>query len=136
MGTLNMNVETREPRDEQYEIVSLCREHLTEAAALFVAGYREARERQPSLPAAHENARAILPRLRDLAAKEPGVAALRDGRIAGFLLGQVLPTFRGNRSVYVPEWCMRPWDSSGRTSTAACMPGFRLAGSLMDASRI
>ena len=99
-----MNVETREPRDEQYEIVSLCREHLTEAAALFVAGYREARAAEPSLPAGHENARAILPRLRDLAAKEPGVAALRDGRIAGFLLGQVLPTFRGKRSVYVPEW--------------------------------
>jgi GNAT superfamily N-acetyltransferase len=29
---------------------------------------------------------------------------MRDGRLAGFLLGIVLPDFRGKRSVYSPEW--------------------------------
>jgi len=86
------------------EIVPLGDEHLEDAAALFTDGYRVARQHEPLLPACHEDPGAILPKLRDLAQKEPGVVAVRDGRVAGFLLGQVYPMFRGKRSVYVPEW--------------------------------
>jgi GNAT superfamily N-acetyltransferase len=34
----------------------------------------------------------------------PGVAALLDGRLAGFLTGWLMPDFREKRSVYSPEW--------------------------------
>jgi GNAT superfamily N-acetyltransferase len=86
------------------EIVLLRDEHLADAAALVTAGYRALREHVPSLPSRYEDASSILPQLRDLAAQAPGVVAMRDGRLAGFLLGMVLPEFRGKRSVYSPEW--------------------------------
>jgi len=86
------------------EIVSLQDEHLEDAAALVTARYRALREQVPSLPSRYEDASSILPLLRDLAGKAPGVVAMRDGRLAGFLLGMVLPEFRGKRSVYSPEW--------------------------------
>ena len=79
-------------------------EHLADAARLFVAGYGQARERTPMLPACHEDTEAILPKLRGLAAKQPGVAAIRQGQLAGFLMGQVLGDWRGKRSIYCPEW--------------------------------
>lgn len=79
-------------------------EHLEDAAALMTARYRALREQLPSLPSRYEDVSSILPLLRDMAGKAPGVAAMRDGRLAGFLLGMVLPEFRGKRSVYSPEW--------------------------------
>ena len=99
-----MNAEMTEPQDKHDEVVSLSREHLKEAAALFAAAYGVARQHQPSLPACHEDMAAILPKLQSLTDKEPGVASIRDGRLAGYLLGQVLPSLRGRRAVYIPEW--------------------------------
>jgi GNAT superfamily N-acetyltransferase len=86
------------------EIVPLYDKHLEDAAALVTTGYRALREHVPSLPSRYEDVSSILPLLRDLAAQAPGVVAMRDGRLAGFLLGMVLPEFRGKRSVYSPEW--------------------------------
>jgi GNAT superfamily N-acetyltransferase len=86
------------------EIVPLHDEHLEDAAALVTTGYRALRERVPSLPSRYEDVSSILPLLRDLAGQAPGVVAMRDGRLAGFLLGMVLPEFRGKRSIYSPEW--------------------------------
>ncbi len=86
------------------EIVPLYDKHLEDAAALVTAHYRALRERVPSLPSRYEDVSSILPPLRDLAGQAPGVVAMRDGRLAGFLLGMVLPEFRGKRSVYSPEW--------------------------------
>ena len=87
-----------------FEVVPLRAGHLPDAAALFTAGYRAARRREPLLPARHEDAQTILPKLQQLAEIQPGVAAFRSGRLVGFLLGQGLPDFRGHRSIYVPEW--------------------------------
>lgn len=86
------------------EIIPLHDEHLEDAAALVAAGYQVEREREPSLPSRYEDVSSILPPLRDLARQAPGVAAIRGGRLVGFLLGQVLSMFRGRRSVYSPEW--------------------------------
>jgi GNAT superfamily N-acetyltransferase len=86
------------------EIVLLRDEHLADAAALVTARYQALREPVPSLPARYEDISSILPLLRDLAGQAPGVVAMRDGRLAGFLLEMVLPEFRGKRSVYSPEW--------------------------------
>jgi GNAT superfamily N-acetyltransferase len=86
------------------EIVTLQDKHLEDAAALVSAGYRALCERVPSLPSRYEDVSSILPLLRDLAGQGPGVVAMRDGRLTGFLLGMVLPEFRGKRSVYSPEW--------------------------------
>ena len=86
------------------EIVPLRDKHLEDAAALVTASYRALRGHASSLPSRYENVSSILPRLRDLAGQAPGVVAMRDGRLVGFLLGRVLAEFRGKRSVYSPEW--------------------------------
>ena len=86
------------------KIVPLQNKHLEDAAALVTTGYRALREQVTSLPSRYEDVGSILPLLRDLAGQAPGVVAMRDGRLVGFLLGMVLPDFRGKRSVYSPEW--------------------------------
>ena len=86
------------------EIVPLRDGHLEDAAALVTARYRALREDVPSLPSRYEDVTSILPLLRDLAGQAPGVAAIRGSQLAGFLLGQVIPSFRGGRSVYSAEW--------------------------------
>jgi hypothetical protein len=86
------------------EIVPLREEHIEDAAALVTARYRALRERVPSLPSRYEDVNSTLMLLRDLAGRAPGVIAMRDGRLIGFLLGMVLPEFRGKRGVYSPEW--------------------------------
>ena len=86
------------------EIAPLQGEHLEDAAALVTTRYRALRERVPSLPSRYEDASSILPPLRDLAGQAPGVVAMRDGRLVGFILGMVLSEFRGKRGAYSPEW--------------------------------
>jgi GNAT superfamily N-acetyltransferase len=86
------------------QIVPLQETQIEEAAALACARYRMQRQQIPPLPARFEDVDTILPWIRDLASRAPGVAALLDGRLAGYLLGFVIPEFRGKRSVYSPEW--------------------------------
>ena len=86
------------------EIVPLRDEHLEDAAALVTARYRALRERAPSLPPRYEDVGSILPPLRDLAGQAPGVVAMREGQLVGFLQGMVIPEFRGKRGAYSPEW--------------------------------
>jgi len=86
------------------EIVPLGDKHLEDAAALVTARYRALRADVPSLPSRYEDLASILPLLRNLAGQAPGVVAIRSGHLVGFLLGVVLPAFRGRRSVYSSEW--------------------------------
>jgi len=46
----------------------------------------------------------FLPKLRKLVKEAPSVAAYQDGHLVGFLMGFVIPSWRGKRSVYCPEW--------------------------------
>jgi GNAT superfamily N-acetyltransferase len=86
------------------EIIPLEEEHLADAAALVCACYRALRERMPLMPSRFEDPDAILLRLHDLARQAPGVVAIRDSQLAGFLLAYQFPDFRGMQSTYSPEW--------------------------------
>lgn len=86
------------------EIVSLREDHLDEAAALVTRGYQSLRRGVPVLPERYESVDVILARLCDLLKAAPGAAAIEDGRLQGFLIGATLPSFRGRRCAYSPEW--------------------------------
>jgi GNAT superfamily N-acetyltransferase len=86
------------------KIVPLRDKYLEDAASLVAARYRALRGQVSSLPSRYEDVSSILPPLRDLAGQAPGVVAMREGRLVGFLLGMVLPEFRGKRGTYSPEW--------------------------------
>jgi GNAT superfamily N-acetyltransferase len=85
-------------------VIPFREEHIQDAATLFVDTYRVQRDQTPSLPQRHEQADVIAPMLQRLSAGAPGVAATRDGRLVGYILGTLLESFRGQRSVYSPEW--------------------------------
>jgi GNAT superfamily N-acetyltransferase len=97
------------------EIVPLEDKHLQDAAGLASSRYRALREQVPSMPTQYENPDIILPWLQDLTNQAPGVAAIRSGNLAGFLLAMILPRFRGKRGVFSPEWAnaASPEDSRG-----------------------
>lgn len=79
--------------------------HLNDAAELVASTYRRERKHVPSLPARYEDAAEFLPLLGDLSGKAPGAAALDGGKLAGFLLGMVISSFKGTeRGTYCPEW--------------------------------
>ena len=86
------------------QIVTLQDEHLDDAAALVAARYRGLRRQQPLLPTRYESAATIAAMLQPLAGGGNGVAALRRGRLVGFLSGFVIPELLGKRSLYSPEW--------------------------------
>ncbi len=87
------------------EVVALAQEHLAPAVDLFCASYREFRRRLPVMPERYERPDVVLPPLRSLASKCPGVAALDDGRLVGYLAGFLVPNLKGRDSgVYCPEY--------------------------------
>ncbi len=83
---------------------ALRQEHVEDSAALFAARYRAGREVVASLPRRYEEGNSVLPQLRNLGGRTPGVVAIQEGRLCGFLLGQVIPSWRGKRAIYCPEW--------------------------------
>lgn len=100
--TQTMNAQAR--THKALQIAPLQGEHLESGASLFAARYETMRQLEPLLPADHGGPEHVLPRLRDLVNKHPGVVAMRGTQIVGFMAGQVLPDWRGKRSMYVPEW--------------------------------
>jgi GNAT superfamily N-acetyltransferase len=87
-----------------FRVTSFRNEHIQDAAKLFADTYRVQRDQMPSLPQRHEQIDVIAPLLQRLVASVPGVAATRDGKLVGYILGMLLESFRGQRSVYSPEW--------------------------------
>ena len=87
------------------KIVPLKVSHLEDAAALVRFRYSKMYESEPLLPKRYKEVSNLLPLLEGLlGAAGPGVAAIQDGRMVGFLKGWMMPDFRGKRSVYSPEW--------------------------------
>lgn len=80
-----------------FAIRTMTHEHLAGCAALASERYRFQRVLSPDLPPHYENPDALLPRITELAAKAPGVVAHHDGRMAGFLMGELIRPF-GRRS--------------------------------------
>jgi GNAT superfamily N-acetyltransferase len=86
------------------EVVPLREEHLQDAAALVSRRYQGLRAQVPSLPPRYAEVSILLPMLCDIAAAGPAVAAIREGQLVGFLSGWLIPSFRGQRSAFSPEW--------------------------------
>ena len=86
------------------EIARLGREDLGDAADLVTQRYRCLRAIVPELPPQYGRVETILPLLKELATANPGVIAFDGDRLVGFLVGKVLPSFRGRRAAYSPEW--------------------------------
>jgi GNAT superfamily N-acetyltransferase len=78
--------------------------HLEQAAALVSERYRALWEWTPLLPARYADVEILLPRLHEIAQAGPGVVALQDGRLVGFLSGWQIPNWRGKRAAFSPEW--------------------------------
>lgn len=85
-------------------ITSLTESLLDDVAALVAARYAELRRSVPLLPPTYETPAVFLPRLAGMIAEHPGVAAFEGGKLAGFLTGWCVPSMRGERGVYSPEW--------------------------------
>ncbi len=84
--------------------VDFSERHLAPAAELSPHVAAPCRLQSQRRPTRYTEPATILPLLTDLARRAPGLAALRNGQLVGFLLAMVLPSFRGKRSVYSPEW--------------------------------
>jgi GNAT superfamily N-acetyltransferase len=80
-------------------------EHLEDAAALVSERYKDLRTQELLLPDRYQEDSNLLPLLENIYRNgDPGVVAIQDGRMVGFLSGWLMPGFRGKRSVYSPEW--------------------------------
>jgi GNAT superfamily N-acetyltransferase len=86
------------------QIAPLAQAHLEDAAALVSQRYRALCAEAPALPAQFAKQDVILAKLAELTTTAPGVVALRNGKLVGFLAAMLLPSFRGRRGVYCPEW--------------------------------
>ena len=86
------------------KIIQFSHNHLEEAAALVALRYQAERAQNQLFPARFEQAEAIIPRLQEPVGKVPGVAAIHDNRLVGFLLGFRCPLFRRIRGVFIPDW--------------------------------
>jgi GNAT superfamily N-acetyltransferase len=99
------------PRSTGMAIVELDKSHLPDAARLFADGYGRLRRAVPALPASYlDGSATVAPLTRLLAAGSsgrviPAVAAIRDGRLAGYMASMAAPGLRGSgTAAYVPEW--------------------------------
>lgn len=87
-----------------FKVVELEDRHLPAAAALVGARYRKLQARVPTVPSQYADPRTLMPLLSNLVAQAPGVAALLDGELVGFLVARKVPTLWGRRSAFSPEW--------------------------------
>jgi GNAT superfamily N-acetyltransferase len=87
------------------KVISLKEEHLEDAALLVSNRYRKLCEQEPHLPHRYAEVGNLYPLLEEiLNASGIGMAAIRGDRLVGFLTGWQMPSFRGKRSTYSPEW--------------------------------
>ena len=85
------------------EIIPFGEDDLDAAANLVAARYTAAAHADNALlPERYTDPDAILPRLQRMFEGAPGVAAISDGRLAGFLLAHLFSN-RGERMAYVPD---------------------------------
>lgn len=107
--------------------------HLEECAILVANRYKSLRGRVSSLPSAHEDVGVILSMLRNGIERAPGVAAVRETKVVGFLLGLVIPTFRDRRAFTVQNGPMRQCETSHGGPTKRCTLIYPLGGLRMVA---
>jgi ribosomal protein S18 acetylase RimI-like enzyme len=83
-------------------ILSLHPTHIPEAAELFATAFRRQRRAVPGLPARMEDPAAAARLLDGM----PGIVALENGQVGGYLVWFVADRFRGTarKGAYCPEW--------------------------------
>ena len=86
------------------QIARLTSEHVPEAAALVSARYRRLCLDIPELPPRYGEVDVVQPMLLNLVGAAPGFVATKGGRLVGVLAGVTIPSFKGRRTVYCPEW--------------------------------
>jgi GNAT superfamily N-acetyltransferase len=87
------------------EIIPLAEKHLEDAALLVSHRYQRLCDQVAHLPERYVEVTAWVPLLQKIfAAVGTGVAAIQGSRLVGFLTGWQMPSFRGKRSIYSPEW--------------------------------
>ncbi len=87
------------------KIVLLEEKYLEDAALLVSNRYQQLLQQVPELPHCYADVTKLLPLLQNiLNASGIGVAFIRGNRLVGFLTGWQMPSFRGQRSIYSPEW--------------------------------
>ncbi len=86
-------------------IIPLREEHLEDSARLVSDRYQQLCRQVPDLPQRYSDIGNLLQLLLSiLKTTGNGVAAIRNGRLVGFIIGWQMPAFRGQRSVFSPEW--------------------------------
>jgi GNAT superfamily N-acetyltransferase len=89
-----------------FDISPLRREHIPQAAALFVESCKKQRRATPSLSDRLEDVGRVAAMLGSLLDTCPAVAALEDGRLVGYMGWYLVDHFRATdrRGAYCPEW--------------------------------
>ena len=88
------------------EIVPFQQELLPTAAALFQQEVEQLHRRVPALPAQVADLPAVIARLTQMMTVCPGVMAVVEGKLVGYLGWWIVEQFRGTdrRGAYCPEW--------------------------------
>ncbi len=88
------------------EIIPFREEFLSQAAGLFVANFRKQRQATPILPEALENPLRVAGMLNELFLSCPGVAAIENGQLLGFMGWYIVEHFREAdiTGAYCPIW--------------------------------
>jgi GNAT superfamily N-acetyltransferase len=88
-----------------FEILPLEAKHLEEAAVLTAWRFREERKRVNLLPVEYEKPEMILSLMKGFSKNGPGVCAMKQGRLEGFLQSRLFPMDKGFSFAYIPEYC-------------------------------
>jgi hypothetical protein len=88
------------------EIVELQKAHFEQAAILFVTKFKQLRQTIPLLPETMEDTRRVVERLDALSKISPGLAAVENGRLAGYMAWYIVDHFRESEETgaYIPVW--------------------------------
>jgi GNAT superfamily N-acetyltransferase len=80
--------------------------HIEDSAKLFISSYKNQRENVGCLPSNYEKLETIARLLEGILETHPGVVAISEGKLVGYLTGFAkIPYFKGiSVGVYVPEW--------------------------------
>ncbi|MBN1659178.1 MAG: GNAT family N-acetyltransferase [Anaerolineae bacterium] len=96
------------------DVIPFAEAHIPAAAALVAARYRDLHNLVPLLPPSYGDPGVMAGLLGRLVPRVPGAAAIRDGRLAGFLAGYLIPHFHARPGVFCPEWANAVEPDDGR----------------------
>ena len=89
---------------KSFEIRPFEEKYVEAAAKLFAENFQIERKKVSFLPERFEDYKTVVPLLRNYIKKTPGVVAVKNDRLVGYMIGSLLPNWQGRRSVFVPVW--------------------------------